>query len=107
MGELKSSGKSFEISKWEVHNAWQKVKANRGAAGVATGTRGGPRAHPGGHPLGGQHTPTQPPAVGVTGQHLGAQPFVAPHQPPRIGAEIPDGGAVRDFSGSGRPARPG
>jgi len=34
MGELKSSGKSFEISKWEVHNAWEKVKANKGAAGV-------------------------------------------------------------------------
>jgi retron-type reverse transcriptase len=34
MGELKSSGKSFEISKWEVQNAWEKVKANMGAAGV-------------------------------------------------------------------------
>ena len=34
MGELKSSGKSFEISKWEVHDAWEKVKANKGAAGV-------------------------------------------------------------------------
>ena len=34
MGELKSSGKSFEISKWEVQNAWEKVKANKGAAGV-------------------------------------------------------------------------
>jgi RNA-directed DNA polymerase len=34
MSELKSSGKSFEISKWEVHNAWEKVKANQGAAGV-------------------------------------------------------------------------
>jgi group II intron reverse transcriptase/maturase len=34
MGELKSSGKSFEISKWEVQNAWEKVKANQGAAGV-------------------------------------------------------------------------
>src|SRR5689334_25258203 len=34
MGELKSSGKSFDISKWEVHNAWEKVKANKGAAGV-------------------------------------------------------------------------
>ena len=33
MGELKSSGKSFEISKWEVQNAWEKVKANQGAAG--------------------------------------------------------------------------
>ena len=34
MGELKSSGKSFEISKWEVQHAWEKVKANKGAAGV-------------------------------------------------------------------------
>ena len=34
MGELKSSGKSFEISKWEVQNAWEKVKANKGAPGV-------------------------------------------------------------------------
>ena len=34
MGELKSSGKSFEISKWEVQDAWEKVKANKGAAGV-------------------------------------------------------------------------
>ena len=34
MGELKSSGKSFDISKWEVHDAWEKVKANKGAAGV-------------------------------------------------------------------------
>ena len=34
MGELKSSGKSFEISKWEVQNAWEKVRANKGAAGV-------------------------------------------------------------------------
>lgn len=34
MGELKSSGKSFEISKWEVQEAYEKVKANRGAPGV-------------------------------------------------------------------------
>jgi len=34
MGELKSSGKSFEISKWEVQEAWEKVRANKGAAGV-------------------------------------------------------------------------
>jgi RNA-directed DNA polymerase len=34
MGELKSSGKSFDISKGEVHDAWEKVKANKGAAGV-------------------------------------------------------------------------
>ena len=30
MGELKSSGKSFDISKWEVQHAWEKVKANQG-----------------------------------------------------------------------------
>ena len=34
MGELKSSGKSFEISKQEVWEAYQKVRANRGAPGV-------------------------------------------------------------------------
>lgn len=34
MGELKSAGKSFEISKWEVQYAWEKVRANQGAAGV-------------------------------------------------------------------------
>jgi RNA-directed DNA polymerase len=34
VGELKSAGKSFEISKWEVQYAWEKVKANKGAAGV-------------------------------------------------------------------------
>ncbi|MEU9547350.1 reverse transcriptase domain-containing protein [Streptomyces mirabilis] len=34
MGELKSSGKSFEISKWEVWEAYQKVRANKGAPGV-------------------------------------------------------------------------
>ena len=34
MGELKSAGKSFEISKWEVQYGWEKVKANKGAAGV-------------------------------------------------------------------------
>jgi group II intron reverse transcriptase/maturase len=32
--ELKSSGKSFEISKREVWEAWEKVKGNKGAAGV-------------------------------------------------------------------------
>jgi RNA-directed DNA polymerase len=32
--ELKSSGKSFGISKWEVWGAWEKVKANKGAPGV-------------------------------------------------------------------------
>lgn len=34
MGELKSSGKPFEISKWAVAQAWEKVKANKGAPGV-------------------------------------------------------------------------
>ncbi len=29
-----SSGKSFAISKWEVQEAWETVKANRGAPGV-------------------------------------------------------------------------
>jgi RNA-directed DNA polymerase len=32
--ELKLSGKSFDISKREVWEAYQKVKANKGAAGV-------------------------------------------------------------------------
>ncbi len=34
MGELKSPGKSFEISKLEVWEAYRKVRANRGAPGV-------------------------------------------------------------------------
>lgn len=34
MAELKLSGKSFDISKQEVWEAYQKVKANKGAAGV-------------------------------------------------------------------------
>jgi RNA-directed DNA polymerase len=34
MDGLKSSDKSFAISKWEVCEAWDKVKANKGAAGV-------------------------------------------------------------------------
>ena len=34
MGEHVSPGKSFEISKQEVWQAYQKVAANKGAAGV-------------------------------------------------------------------------
>jgi group II intron reverse transcriptase/maturase len=34
VGELKSSGKPFEISKWKVWEAWEKVRSNKGAAGV-------------------------------------------------------------------------
>lgn len=34
MGELKSQDKPFEISKWDVWEAYQRVKANKGAAGV-------------------------------------------------------------------------
>ncbi|ORV14646.1 hypothetical protein [Mycobacterium celatum] len=34
MGELKSPGKPFEISKWAVREAFEKVKANKGAPGV-------------------------------------------------------------------------
>jgi retron-type reverse transcriptase len=32
--ELKPSGKPFDISKWEVWEAYRQVKANRGAPGV-------------------------------------------------------------------------
>lgn len=34
MGESKSTGKSFDISKWLVKEAWEKVRSNKGAAGV-------------------------------------------------------------------------
>ncbi len=34
MSELKSAGKPFDISKWEVQEAYETVKANRGAPGV-------------------------------------------------------------------------
>ena len=34
MSELKSPGKPFEIAKAEVWQAWEKVKANKGAPGV-------------------------------------------------------------------------
>ncbi len=40
MSELKSSGKSFAISKWEVWEAYEQVKANKGAAGVDEVTLG-------------------------------------------------------------------
>jgi hypothetical protein len=33
VSELKSSGKSFDISKREVWEAWEKVKDNKGAPG--------------------------------------------------------------------------
>jgi retron-type reverse transcriptase len=34
VSELKSPDKPFEISKWAVQEAWEKVKANKGAPGV-------------------------------------------------------------------------
>jgi hypothetical protein len=34
MDVLKPSGKPFEITKWEVWEAYRQVKANRGAPGV-------------------------------------------------------------------------
>ncbi|MER6386449.1 group II intron reverse transcriptase/maturase [Streptomyces sp. NPDC001250] len=34
MDQLKSQVKPFEISKWEVKEAWEEVRANRGAPGV-------------------------------------------------------------------------
>ena len=40
MSELKSSGKPFAISKWEVWEAYEQVKANKGAPGVDAVTLG-------------------------------------------------------------------
>ncbi|MDH6126068.1 hypothetical protein [Kitasatospora sp. GP82] len=34
MGQLKSQVKPFDISKWEVKEAWEEVRANKGAPGV-------------------------------------------------------------------------
>ncbi|MFD7609264.1 group II intron reverse transcriptase/maturase [Streptomyces mirabilis] len=34
MDELKALGKPFDISKWGVQEAWERVKANQGSAGV-------------------------------------------------------------------------
>ena len=34
MGQLKSQAKPFDISKWEVKEAWEEVRANKGAPGV-------------------------------------------------------------------------
>jgi retron-type reverse transcriptase len=34
VNELKSLGKPFDISKWEVWEAYRQVKANKGASGV-------------------------------------------------------------------------
>jgi RNA-directed DNA polymerase len=34
VNQLKSPGKPFDISKWAVQEAWEKVKANKGAPGV-------------------------------------------------------------------------
>ncbi|MCX5078640.1 hypothetical protein OHA84_36935 [Streptomyces sp. NBC_00513] len=34
MDQLKSQIKPFDISKWEVKEAWEEVRANKGAPGV-------------------------------------------------------------------------
>ena len=43
MDALKPSGKPFEITKWEVWEAYRQVKANRGAPGVDGVTHRGVR----------------------------------------------------------------
>lgn len=58
------------------------------------------------HSLGGQHTPAQSPAIGLTGQHLCTQPFVALGQPSRLGVGVRLDAGVRAFSGSGRAPGP-
>ena len=40
MGELKLPGKPFDISKWEVQEAYRKVRANKGAPGIDEVTLG-------------------------------------------------------------------
>ena len=40
MSELKSPAKPFEISKWQVWQAYEKVKANKGAPGADDVDRG-------------------------------------------------------------------
>jgi hypothetical protein len=40
MGELKPPGKPFDISKWEVQEAYLKVRANKGAPGIDEVTLG-------------------------------------------------------------------
>ena len=49
--ELKSSGKPFAISKWEVWEAYEQVKANKGAPGVDEVTLGGVRDGSEGQPV--------------------------------------------------------
>ena len=51
MDKLKPSGKSFDISKWEVWEAYRQVKANRGAPGVDGVTLGGVREGSEGQPV--------------------------------------------------------
>lgn len=37
MGELKSTGRSFDVSKWEVRDAWEKVVAGQLHVGNQSG----------------------------------------------------------------------